>query len=187
MFGRGQRRPGHSGCPLLGVLRVSRCGVDAHCLTPPFNACSGIRAHSDAGVRYRKVGMSHIEGRTGTVTKPVGGSHASPVTADLTEPLSTRIDNTELRRRLWHMSPGALSFFLWAFPHRDPISPTLRAARSAILIIGSMCRFPGSGVGRAIIAGSRQGVMFSWSAPSFTGIIRSSLVTPMLSRVLAAT
>ena len=77
--------------------------------------------------------MSHIEGRTGTVTKPVGGSHASPVTADLTEPLSTRIDNTELRRRLWHMSPGALSFFLWAFPHRDPISPTLRWIMTGII------------------------------------------------------
>ncbi|MBW3542678.1 MAG: hypothetical protein KY476_20635 [Planctomycetes bacterium] len=33
---------------------------------------------------------------------------------------------TEFRRRLWHMLPGLLPFLLWAFPHRDPISPTLR-------------------------------------------------------------
>lgn len=32
----------------------------------------------------------------------------------------------ELKRRFWHMSPGLLAFALHVFPHRDPISPTLR-------------------------------------------------------------
>lgn len=36
-----------------------------------------------------------------------------------------RIGGAELRRRVWHMSPGLLPFVLWAFPHRDPISPFL--------------------------------------------------------------
>jgi dolichol kinase len=39
----------------------------------------------------------------------------------------------ELKRRLWHMSPGLLPFVLQQFPHKDPISPTLR------LIIVGIC------------------------------------------------
>ena len=37
----------------------------------------------------------------------------------------TRLDARELRRRLWHMSPGLFPVLLWFVPHRDPISPTL--------------------------------------------------------------
>jgi dolichol kinase len=37
-------------------------------------------------------------------------------------PLTSR----ELKRRLWHMAPGCLPFLLQWFPHRDPVSPTLR-------------------------------------------------------------
>ncbi|MFN9718057.1 MAG: hypothetical protein ACK58L_05130 [Planctomycetota bacterium] len=33
----------------------------------------------------------------------------------------------EVKRRLWHMSPGLLALLLQVFPHRDPISPTLQA------------------------------------------------------------
>ena len=40
--------------------------------------------------------------------------------------LMGHLGTRELRRRLWHMSPGFLPFILWAIPHRDPISPTLR-------------------------------------------------------------
>jgi dolichol kinase len=40
---------------------------------------------------------------------------------------ASRLTGTEWRRRFWHASPGFLPFFLWAVPHRDPISPTLQA------------------------------------------------------------
>ncbi len=32
----------------------------------------------------------------------------------------------EWRRRLWHTGPGVLPFVLWAIPHQDPLSPTLK-------------------------------------------------------------
>ena len=37
-----------------------------------------------------------------------------------------RLGSVEIRRRLWHISPGFLPFILWAVPHADPLSPTLR-------------------------------------------------------------
>ncbi len=45
------------------------------------------------------------------------------------------IGSTELKRRLWHMSPGFLPFLLWPIPHADPISPTLRAIM-ILLVVG---------------------------------------------------
>lgn len=37
-----------------------------------------------------------------------------------------KISARELRRRLWHVTPGLLPFLLWPIPHADPISPTLK-------------------------------------------------------------
>lgn len=44
------------------------------------------------------------------------------------------LSSTELRRRLWHMAPGFLPFFLWPIPHRDPISPILLGIITLIVI-----------------------------------------------------
>jgi dolichol kinase len=44
-----------------------------------------------------------------------------------------RLSPTERRRRLIHMLPGFLPFFLWFFPHRDPISPTLQGIMVGII------------------------------------------------------
>lgn len=50
-----------------------------------------------------------------------------------------RLDRVELRRRVWHMLPGLLPFLLWYFPHRDPISPTLRGIMIALAVgLGGM-------------------------------------------------
>jgi len=45
----------------------------------------------------------------------------------------SRISRAEWRRRLWHAAPGLLPFLLWAVPHRDPISPTLRWIMVAVV------------------------------------------------------
>ena len=60
--------------------------------------------------------------------------------------LAARLGPNELRRRIWHMSPGLLPFILWAIPHADPMSPTLRG----ILILASL------GLGIGIFAKYRQ-------------------------------
>lgn len=36
------------------------------------------------------------------------------------------LSSRELRRRVWHMSPGLLPLILQVVPHADPVSPTLR-------------------------------------------------------------
>ena len=43
------------------------------------------------------------------------------------EAVAGDLTKRELKRRLWHMLPGMTPFILWAFPHEDPISPTLKA------------------------------------------------------------
>lgn len=47
--------------------------------------------------------------------------------------LRQRIGVTELRRRLWHISPGLLPFALWPISHADPISPTLQWIMVALI------------------------------------------------------
>jgi len=42
------------------------------------------------------------------------------------------LGQTELRRRLWHMSPGLLPAVLWVIPHRDPLGAP---ARLLILLV----------------------------------------------------
>jgi dolichol kinase len=37
-----------------------------------------------------------------------------------------RLGSAEIRRREWHMLPGFLAFAAWAYPHRDPLSPTFK-------------------------------------------------------------
>ena len=61
-------------------------------------------------------------GSTGLGTRRAAESIPSRVRA---WDVLSRVDSTELKRRIWHMSPGLLAFLLWVFPHQDPISPTM--------------------------------------------------------------
>lgn len=45
---------------------------------------------------------------------------------DSFERAANRLGPKELRRRIWHSSPGFLPLLLWFVPHADPLSPTLR-------------------------------------------------------------
>lgn len=47
-----------------------------------------------------------------------------------------RIGPAELRRREWHMLPGFLAFAAWAYPHRDPLSPTFLGI--ALVLVGAI-------------------------------------------------
>lgn len=47
----------------------------------------------------------------------------------------SRLDATEIRRRVWHMTPGLLPLALWFYPHADPISPTLRAILLGVVVV----------------------------------------------------
>lgn len=38
-----------------------------------------------------------------------------------------RLSANEWRRRLWHIAPGFLPFFLWAIPHPDPVAGWVNA------------------------------------------------------------
>ena len=58
-------------------------------------------------------------GLTGATTADQVGIHHGT-------PWYDRIGAAELRRRVWHISPGCLPAILWFVPHRDPISPTLQ-------------------------------------------------------------
>lgn len=46
-----------------------------------------------------------------------------------------RLGPQELRRRLWHMTPGFLPFILWAVPHEDPLSQTLKSIMIALAVV----------------------------------------------------
>lgn len=37
--------------------------------------------------------------------------------------VADRLGPRELKRRLWHMTPGLLPFVLWVLPHSDPLTP----------------------------------------------------------------
>ena len=75
---------------------------------------------------------------TRTLTSPAAESDtalADDPQSEEGEPLG-RLSRNELRRRLWHMSPGLLPFVLWFIPHRDPISPLFYAI--IFLVAGSI-------------------------------------------------
>ena len=40
----------------------------------------------------------------------------------------------ELKRRLWHMSPGLLPIASYIYPHKDPLSPTFRAIALGLIV-----------------------------------------------------
>lgn len=44
-----------------------------------------------------------------------------------------QVSPRELRRRIWHMSPGLLPVLSWAIPHKDPLSPTYQGIIVAII------------------------------------------------------
>jgi phytol kinase len=78
---------------------------------------------------------------------PVEGYQTGSVTQRLIqlipiEWILLRISTTELRRRVWHMSPGLLPFMLWPIPHQDPISPTLYSIIICLIVgIGTAIYF----------------------------------------------
>ena len=40
----------------------------------------------------------------------------------------------ELKRRLWHMSPGLLPIASYIYPHKDPLSPTFQAIAFGVMV-----------------------------------------------------
>ena len=61
------------------------------------------------------------------------GKESSDVQALFNVKLGIRpLNAREIRRRMWHMTPGFLLVILWFVPHADPLSPTLR-----FILIGS--------------------------------------------------
>lgn len=40
----------------------------------------------------------------------------------------------ELKRRLWHMSPGLLPVLSYIYPHKDPLSPTFRTIACGLIV-----------------------------------------------------
>jgi len=64
-----------------------------------------------------------------------GGPYARGLGGLVIRRIDQRLGRQELRRRLWHMSPGLLPILLWPIPHADPISPTLRGIAAAIGVL----------------------------------------------------
>lgn len=49
--------------------------------------------------------------------------------------MEERIGKRELRRRLWHITPGFLPLILWPIEHSDPISPLLKCIILAVSLV----------------------------------------------------
>ncbi|MBM82024.1 MAG: hypothetical protein CMJ78_15745 [Planctomycetaceae bacterium] len=45
-----------------------------------------------------------------------------------------RLGDSEFRRRIWHMAPGLLPIASWAYPHKDPLSPTFKWIAVGIIV-----------------------------------------------------
>lgn len=58
-----------------------------------------------------------------------------PVAELAAESGATRLDEREVRRRIWHILPGFLPFILWLIPHRDPISWDLKGAILGVVAV----------------------------------------------------
>lgn len=65
--------------------------------------------------------MSTVPNSDSTQSMLSQNSSAAAISA-----VEERISARELRRRLWHMTPGLLPLILWPIPHEDPVSPTLK-------------------------------------------------------------
>jgi len=48
-----------------------------------------------------------------------------------------RLGAKEMRRRIWHMTPGLLPMLLWPIPHSDPTSPTLLLISTGIAALAA--------------------------------------------------
>jgi len=78
--------------------------------------------------------------------------------------LAGRMGPTELRRRIWHISPGLLPFLLWPIPHADPISPTLRGIIVlTCAIIAGLIYLRFHRVARQSVASDRAGAVLGYS------------------------
>ncbi len=57
--------------------------------------------------------------------------------------IAKRLGPQELKRRLWHIVPGLLPFFLWMIPHTDPLTSwwLLDLAMNAIVLGVAGCYF----------------------------------------------
>jgi phytol kinase len=70
---------------------------------------------------------------------------AAPSMSVATAPAGSRVgelSNTEVKRRLLHMLPGFLPFFLWPIPHQDPWGPVLS---TAVLLLAASIIAPAIG------------------------------------------
>lgn len=95
-----------------------------------------------------------------------------------------RLGSTELRRRIWHISPGLLAFLIAAIPQADPMSDTMRVILIAVAALiggGIYVRFrlierPGEGEADRIeavagYAGSVVGTMLLFPAHVELGVV----------------
>lgn len=48
--------------------------------------------------------------------------------------LPGHLSATEVKRRLWHMSPGLLPIASYIYPHKDPLSPTFQKIAAGLII-----------------------------------------------------
>ncbi len=48
--------------------------------------------------------------------------------------LPGHLSATELKRRLWHMSPGLLPIASYIYPHKDPLSPTFQKIAAGLIV-----------------------------------------------------
>lgn len=48
--------------------------------------------------------------------------------------LPGHLSPTELKRRLWHMSPGLLPIASYIYPHKDPLSPTFQKIAAGLIV-----------------------------------------------------
>lgn len=79
------------------------------------------------------------------------------------------LPSRELKRRMWHMTPGLLAFVLHYVSHADPITPTLRWIVVAcclgiglrILLGFSKIQRRGEGAGKAAVAGYAFSVLLT--------------------------
>jgi phytol kinase len=81
-------------------------------------------------------------------------------------PLRRALSATEVRRRLWHMSPGALPFLLWIIPHPDPGSIDFLIVLSLIAVgIGAAVYRHYARIRRDDHDSDRLGAVFGYMIP----------------------
>jgi phytol kinase len=81
----------------------------------------------------------------------------------ISQSLQMRLGDREFRRRLWHITPGFLPFILWAIPHKDPISVTLKVVVLVVATVLSVRIFVQYRLIRRTKDESRAGAVLGYS------------------------